>query len=248
MIDAISTYINGCELDQVSVYDMDAYEDTEINWRVSRGYGVLIAAYGAACDVALNTNVTRIDHRIPAIAGLQPFAGDAVVRVIGGILAALIEVVDRGDEVGALARREGDVDAFIAPRRPAFVDLETERAGNRDERIFVGGMQPAATDVEHHAGRGQQVVAAAAKAVARFQHQYREARVLERVGGAEAGGTGANDRDIDFGGETCGRHNAGSSTFAETLEASSDALRYRPYWMSAFNRNKNARREAGHSK
>jgi monoamine oxidase len=62
MIDAISTYINGCELDQVSVYDMDAYEDTEINWRVSRGYGALIAAYGAACDVALNTNVTRIDH------------------------------------------------------------------------------------------------------------------------------------------------------------------------------------------
>jgi monoamine oxidase len=62
MIDAISTYINGCELDQVSVYDMDAYEDTEINWRVGRGYGALIAAYGAACDVALNTNVTRIDH------------------------------------------------------------------------------------------------------------------------------------------------------------------------------------------
>lgn len=62
MIDAISTYINGCELDQVSVYDMDAYEDTEINWRVSRGYGALIAAYGAACDVALSTNVTRIDH------------------------------------------------------------------------------------------------------------------------------------------------------------------------------------------
>ncbi|HEY4204290.1 MAG TPA: NAD(P)/FAD-dependent oxidoreductase [Xanthobacteraceae bacterium] len=62
MIDAISTYINGCELDQVSVYDMDAYEDTEINWRVSRGYGALIAAYGATCDVALDTNVTCIDH------------------------------------------------------------------------------------------------------------------------------------------------------------------------------------------
>ena len=48
MIDAISTYINGCELDQVSMLDMDAYEDTEINWRVRRGYGALIAAYGAA--------------------------------------------------------------------------------------------------------------------------------------------------------------------------------------------------------
>src|SRR6266702_2360451 len=62
MIDAISTYINGCELDQVSILDMDAYEDTNINWRVRRGYGALIAAYGAACPLALNCEVTLIDH------------------------------------------------------------------------------------------------------------------------------------------------------------------------------------------
>ena len=62
MIDAISTYINGCELDQVSLLDMDAYEDTDLNWRVRRGYGALISAYGAACPVALNCEVTLIDH------------------------------------------------------------------------------------------------------------------------------------------------------------------------------------------
>lgn len=62
MIDAISTYINGCELDQVSLLDMDAYEDTDINWRVRRGYGALVAAYGASCPVALNCAVTLIDH------------------------------------------------------------------------------------------------------------------------------------------------------------------------------------------
>ncbi|MGB8399864.1 flavin monoamine oxidase family protein, partial [Bradyrhizobium sp.] len=62
MIDAISTYINGCELDQVSILDMDAYEDTGINWRVRHGYGALIAAYGAACPLALNCAVTLIDH------------------------------------------------------------------------------------------------------------------------------------------------------------------------------------------
>jgi len=62
MIDAISTYINGCELDQVSILDMDAYEDTNINWRVRRGYGALMAAYGAPCPLALNTKVTLIDH------------------------------------------------------------------------------------------------------------------------------------------------------------------------------------------
>ena len=62
MIDAISTYINGCELDQVSILDFDAYEDTNINWRVRRGYGTLMAAYGAALPLAFNCAVTLIDH------------------------------------------------------------------------------------------------------------------------------------------------------------------------------------------
>lgn len=62
MIDAISTYVNGSELDRVSVHDMDEYEDTEVNWRVRRGYGALIAAYGASCPVAFNAQVTLIDH------------------------------------------------------------------------------------------------------------------------------------------------------------------------------------------
>src|SRR5947209_427052 len=62
MIHAISTYINGTELDRVSIPDMDAYEDTGINWRVRRVYGALVAAYGAPCALALNTEVTLIDH------------------------------------------------------------------------------------------------------------------------------------------------------------------------------------------
>ncbi|GGI30430.1 flavin monoamine oxidase family protein [Bradyrhizobium guangdongense] len=62
MIDAISTYINGCELAEMSTLDWDAYEDSELNWRVRRGYGALIAAYGAPCPVALNCDVTLIDH------------------------------------------------------------------------------------------------------------------------------------------------------------------------------------------
>ncbi|MCP1974140.1 flavin monoamine oxidase family protein [Bradyrhizobium elkanii] len=62
MIDAISSYVNGCELDQVSILDVDAYEDTDINWRVRRGYGALVAAYGAQVPVALNCEVRLIDH------------------------------------------------------------------------------------------------------------------------------------------------------------------------------------------
>lgn len=62
MIDAVSTYINGCELKDMSTLDWDAYEDTDLNWRVRRGYGALIAAYGAPCPVALDCKVALIDH------------------------------------------------------------------------------------------------------------------------------------------------------------------------------------------
>jgi monoamine oxidase len=67
MIHAISTYVNGCELDQVSIRDMQAYEDTGINWRVRRGYGALMTAYGVPCPLALNTEVTLIDHSGPRV-------------------------------------------------------------------------------------------------------------------------------------------------------------------------------------
>ena len=62
MLDAISTYVNGSELDQVSILDMESYEDTGINWRLRRGYGALMAAYGAPCPLVLNARVDRIDH------------------------------------------------------------------------------------------------------------------------------------------------------------------------------------------
>jgi monoamine oxidase len=67
MLNCVSTYINGVELDRVSIYDMDAYEDTEFNWRAKRGYGAVVAAYGAPCPVAFDTQVTLIDHSSPRI-------------------------------------------------------------------------------------------------------------------------------------------------------------------------------------
>ncbi|WP_027580693.1 NAD(P)/FAD-dependent oxidoreductase [Bradyrhizobium sp. Ai1a-2] len=85
MIDAISTYVNGCELDRVSILDMEAYEDTNINWRVRRGYGALIAAYAASCPVALDCNVTLIDHsgkRLRLETSLGTLAADHVIVTV----------------------------------------------------------------------------------------------------------------------------------------------------------------------
>ena len=85
MIDALSSYINGCELDVVSILDMDAYEDTEINWRVRRGYGAMIAAYGASCPLALNCAVSLIDHsgtRLRIETSLGTLAADKVIVTV----------------------------------------------------------------------------------------------------------------------------------------------------------------------
>jgi monoamine oxidase len=90
MIDAISTYVNGAELDRVSVLDMDAYEDSEINWRVRRGYGALMAAYGAACPLALNTQVTLIDHSGPRVRIETSKGTLAAARVIVTVPTSLI--------------------------------------------------------------------------------------------------------------------------------------------------------------
>src|SRR6266516_3235195 len=91
MIDAISTYVNGCELDRVSILDMEAYEDTNINWRVRRGYGALMTAYGAPCPLALNTQVGLIDHsgqrvRIETSRGALT-AGKVIVTVPTNLIA-----------------------------------------------------------------------------------------------------------------------------------------------------------------
>lgn len=65
MIDAISGYANGANLDQVSLHDWAAYEDaaSDDNWAVREGYGTLIAGHATGVPMRLATPVTRIDHR-----------------------------------------------------------------------------------------------------------------------------------------------------------------------------------------
>jgi monoamine oxidase len=62
LIDAVSTYVSGTELIRLSVHDTENYLDTDLNWRVRRGYGALIASFGAGCSAALSTAVRTVDH------------------------------------------------------------------------------------------------------------------------------------------------------------------------------------------
>jgi monoamine oxidase len=63
LLNAISSYINGVELDLLSVEDSNRYADTGVNWRVVEGYGTLIAAQAAGLPIRFDCPVTCIDYR-----------------------------------------------------------------------------------------------------------------------------------------------------------------------------------------
>ncbi len=62
MIDAVSTYVNGTELDRLSVKDFDNYHDTEVNYRIERGYGSLFERLARPLPIVLGCRATAIDH------------------------------------------------------------------------------------------------------------------------------------------------------------------------------------------
>jgi monoamine oxidase len=63
LLNAISTWANGVELDRLSLQDHGRYADSGVNWRVREGYGTLIAAYGKDLPVQRSCAVKAIDHR-----------------------------------------------------------------------------------------------------------------------------------------------------------------------------------------
>jgi monoamine oxidase len=111
LINAISTYINGVELDGLSARDFWNYRDTEVNWRVVEGYGTLIASLAAGLDVILDCPVSLIDH------------GGAQVRVVTarGNLAARAVIITV--PTNALANEEVRFSPALPDKAAAADDL-----------------------------------------------------------------------------------------------------------------------------
>jgi len=92
-LQALSGYINGVPLDQVSITDFLNYEDADTgeNWRVTSGYGALIQHSGRHLTVALETSVASIDAsgaRLEIVTGAGTLsARAAIVTVSTAILA-----------------------------------------------------------------------------------------------------------------------------------------------------------------
>jgi monoamine oxidase len=62
LIYAVSTYMNGAELDEVSLHDLNLYADTGVNWRIAEGYGAAIEKFGVGLPIRLGCKVLCVDH------------------------------------------------------------------------------------------------------------------------------------------------------------------------------------------
>ena len=67
LIGAVVSYISGGDARDVSARDFENYAGTDVNWRVSEGYGTVVAAHAQGVEVAFGTVVERIDHSGPHI-------------------------------------------------------------------------------------------------------------------------------------------------------------------------------------
>jgi len=90
LINSVGTYISGGDLDRLSVKDFDRYEDSGVNYRVFKGYGALIADYGADVPQQLDCPVTAIDRRGPRLRVETTRGAIAADRVIVTVPSAVL--------------------------------------------------------------------------------------------------------------------------------------------------------------
>jgi monoamine oxidase len=133
LLDAVSSYYNGAELDLISVLDYAAYVDTGTNWRAANGYGATLAAYAGAA-AALDCAVSRIDHT-GAVLRLATPRGEVVART------AIVAVPTTVIAGGGLA---------FAPDLPAKREAAEALPLGLADKVFIALDEPEELPVEGH--------------------------------------------------------------------------------------------------
>jgi monoamine oxidase len=140
LLNSVSTFISGVELDQVSVHDLNNYYDSGENWRVTEGYGTLVEAYAAPLDVRLECPATLIDHSGKRLRIATPHgdvgARAAIVAVPTSMIAREIPrfMPALPDKVAAAAKLPLGLDDkfFLHVDRPDDLPVETRLFGALD--------------------------------------------------------------------------------------------------------------------
>lgn len=135
LLNTVSTYINGTELENVSMHDFALYRDTEINWRVTEGYGATIAA-AAGDNVLLDCPVNEIDHSGALVSVHTPKGVLTAKTVIVTVSSALL-AEERIRFTPALPQKTeaaGNLPLGLANK--LFLSLEHPEEFDANSRVF----------------------------------------------------------------------------------------------------------------
>lgn len=133
LLNAFSAFYNGAEFDQVSVHDYAAYDDTDVNWRVTQGYGASLASRPPAVSMALECPVSLIRHDGPRLELETPrgtLSARAVIVCVptslisGGGLSFFPELPDKVDAAAGLPLGLADK-VFLGVDEPEAFAAET---------------------------------------------------------------------------------------------------------------------------
>lgn len=139
-LEALSGFMNGAELEQLSVADFLAYEaaDSDVNWRLTGGYGAFIAAQSESLPISYEMPIEEIDRSGPLLKARGP-RGEIEARAI--ILAVSTEILARErlrftpalpDKVEAARRLPLGLanKAFLGLDRPEPFEPDTQLLGD----------------------------------------------------------------------------------------------------------------------
>lgn len=136
LLNAISTYINGAELHRVSLLDFALYHDTEINWRITEGYGATIAAAGDGLPMLLECPVAEIDHSGDLIV-VRTAKGELTARTVIVTVSSALLAQERMRFAPALPEKtEAAASLPLGLANKIFFSLEGAEEFEPDSRVF----------------------------------------------------------------------------------------------------------------
>lgn len=140
LIDAVSSWYNGAEYDQVSVLDYAAYDDGGVNWRVREGYGQAIAAVAGPLEPVLDCPVQAVEHGqtpVRLVTGKGALTARAVIVTVSTPILAQgrirfdPDLPGKRDAAAGLPLGVADK-AFLAVGRPEDLPVEGHLFGRTD--------------------------------------------------------------------------------------------------------------------
>jgi monoamine oxidase len=159
LINAVSTYVSGAELDCVSVKDLDRYDDSGINWRVFEGYGFVVSTYGAGLSVKFDCPVRGIDCSGKRILVDTPQGAVAADQVIVTVPTAVL-ASERIKFTPALPAKIAAAQALpLGLDDKLFLSLHHAEEFDKDVRMF-GRTDSAATAGYHFRPFGRPMIEA----------------------------------------------------------------------------------------